>query len=120
MKTPPSPITPRPSAARLESLSETDYQRLKQELAEDLKAEIRRAGNQHVFSIGLQALTLIFMAVVLFLSSERYHDFMLWAVGICLLLFSVLQFLDLDFAQTNHSWLGLLQRQPPKKNDSEI
>lgn len=118
MKTPPSPITPRASAAQ-PSLNETDYQRLKQELAEDLKTEIRRAGNQHVFSIGLQALTLIFMAVVLFLSSERYHDFMLWSVGICLLLFSVLQFLDLDFAQTNPTWLGLLQRQPPKKHDSE-
>lgn len=102
-------------------LSDADYERLRQELATELRQEIRRAGHQHVLAIGLQALVLIFLATVLFLSSERHHDFMLWAVGICLLLFSALEFLDLDYVQTGHGWLGQMRRriEPVEKPDSQ-
>lgn len=111
-----SPLSSEASTHQIQTLSESDYARLRQDLAQDLKQEIRRAGHQHLFAMGLQALVLVFMAVVLFLSSDRHHDFMLWAVGICLLLFGMLEFLDLDYVQTGHHWLGAMQRRVEPEN----
>lgn len=90
-------------------LSEADYHRLRQDMAQQLRLELRRSGRQHYFAMGLHALVLIILAVLLFISSQRYHDFMLWAVGLCLLLFSALEFLDLDYVQGGRSWLDVFQ-----------
>ena len=100
-------------------LDEADYLRLQQDLVRELRQEVRRAGRQHLFAIGLHALVLVFLAVLLFLSSQRYHDFMLWTIGICLLLFGLLEFLDLDYAQSGHSWLDVLKGRPKPDSDHE-
>lgn len=103
------------SPEALSHLSESDYHRLRQDMAQQLRQELRRSGRQHYFAMGLHALVLVILAVLLFISSQRYHDFMLWAVGLCLLLFSALEFLDLDYVQGGRSWLDVFQRD----NDSE-
>lgn len=91
-------------------LSEAEYQQLCQDVAQQLRKELRRSGRQHYFAMGMHALMLVFLAVILFVSSQRYHDFMLWAVGLCLLLFSALEFLDLDYIYAGHSWLDIFAR----------
>lgn len=97
-------------------LSTAEYQRLRSELAVQLKSELRRSGQQQLFSMGIHALVMLFLAVLLFISSRRYHDLMLWAMGLCLLLFSLLEFMDLDFIQSGHSLFDVFRRNPrPKK-----
>jgi len=96
-------------------LSETEYQRLRAELSLQLKQELRRTGQQHLFAIGIHALTMLFLAVILFVASRKYHDLMLWAVGVSLLLFSLLEFMDLDFLQSGHSLLDVFRRKPKQQ-----
>ena len=115
MKLPPSGKT----AKAFERLSEADYLRLREDLAREIKTEIRHSGRQHLFAMGLHALMMVFMAVILFVSSQRYHDFMLWAVGLCLLLFSLLEFLDIDYVQTGHGWLSFFQRRAREEEEDE-
>ena len=91
-------------------LSDADYQRLRQ----DLSKELRRLGRQHFMAIGVHALAMSVLAVVLFLSSQKYHDLMLWAVGLCLLLFSAIELLDLDYRQSGKSWLDVFSK--PNEN----
>ena len=100
----------RPDSHSSAQLSEAEYVQLRQELVQQLGQELRRAGRQHFFAMGMHALVLILLAVILFISSQRYHDFMLWAVGLCLLLFSALEFLDLDYFHSGKSWLDIFQR----------
>ncbi len=102
-------MRPETSHQEVSNLSEEEYLQLRQELAQQLRQELRRSGRQHYFAMGLHALVLIILAVLLFISSQRYHDFMLWAVGLCLLLFSALEFLDLDYVQGGRSWLDIFQ-----------
>lgn len=98
-----SSLDPSPSSG----LSESEYEHLRTELALQLKKELRRAGRQNMFVMGFQALIMIFLAVLLFFSARHYHDMMLWGIGLCLLLFSLMEFLDLDFVSSGHSWLDL-------------
>ncbi len=104
----PSPISQAPP------LAEADYQRLRHDLGNDIKQEAQRLAHQQLFIVGIHALMLAFLAVVLFLSSRRYHDMMLWAVGISLLVFSGLEFLHLKDLQNEENWL--LQFLKPKSD----
>lgn len=98
------------------SLSESEYQRLRQDIAQELRQELRRAGRQHFFAVGFHALVLVIIAVILFLSSHHYQDLMLWAAGLCLLIFSALEFLDLEYSRSGTSWLdGFFKEDEPSK-----
>lgn len=85
-------------------LNDRDYQQLRQELAQELKKELRRSGRQSMFALSLQASTLLFLAVLLFIGAQRYYDLMLWGIGLSLLLISMLQFLELEFLHSGRSW----------------
>jgi len=100
------------TGAQPPSLSEADYQRLRADLSLEIKQEAQRLGHQQMFMVGIHALVLAFLAVILFLSSRRYHDIMIWAVGISLLIFSGLEFLQLKDLQNEENWL--LQFLKPK------
>lgn len=100
-----NPHLPPRSAASTPPLSESDYQRLREEVAHELRYEMRKMGYQKLFTMALQGAILVFLAVILFLAARRYHDFMLWAVGLCLLLFGCLEFLDLEYLHSGHNWM---------------
>ncbi len=91
-------------------LSEENYDRLKQEVAQELRIEIRRVRRQNLFAVGLQAIVLVIIAVLLFKASRQYHDLTLWAAGVCLLIFSSLDFLDLEYISTGRSWMDLFSK----------
>jgi len=104
------------------ALTDTDYERLRQDLSQELKQEVRRTGRQYLLSLTLQAGTLVFLAVMLFVAARRYHDLMLWGIGLCLLLISAMQFLELEFLHSGQSWLDLFRSKsapPPADPHSE-
>lgn len=91
-------------------LSEADLQQLHTQLSEDLRSELRRTHRQSLFSMGLQAITQVVLAVILFKVSRQYMDFTLWAVGVCLLVFSSLQFLEIEYISTGRSWMDIFEK----------
>lgn len=102
------------SSEKMTHLSESDYLRLRKELSVQLRREVRRSGRQHMFAIGLQAALMVFFSVMLFIGARRYHDMMLWAIGFCLLVLASLNFLELDFLFSGHSWMDIFQRKKSK------
>ncbi|MGV3525936.1 MAG: hypothetical protein ACO1RX_17055 [Candidatus Sericytochromatia bacterium] len=99
-------------------LSAAEYAQLRADLSLELRAELRQSGRQHFFAMGLHALVLVLLAVLLFISARRYHDIMLWGVGFCLMLFSLLEFLDLEYLYSGQTWLEWFKKNPsrlPKK-----
>lgn len=109
-----NPMIPSTQDPHLPALSEADYLRLRNDLSTEIRGEAQRLANQQMFTVGIHALMLAFLAVVLFLSSRRYHDMMLWAVGISLLVFSGLEFLLFKDLQNEENWL--LQFLKPKSD----
>ena len=85
------------------SLNNQDYQHLRQEIAEELKQELRRSARQSMMALSIQACTLLFLAVLLFIGARRYYDLMLWGVGLSLLVISMLQFLELEYLHSGRS-----------------
>lgn len=92
------------------SLSETDFQQLQTQLSDDLRLELRRVHRQSLFSVGLQAIAQVVLAVILFKASRQYMDVTLWAVGVCLLVFSSLQFLEIEYISTGRSWMDIFEK----------
>lgn len=72
-----------------------------------IQAEFHKVSLQHSFYLGLMACALCVFAVVLFLNARYYHDLTLWGVGLCLLVFGLIQFLELEFA---HRKSGRVQK----------
>jgi len=91
----------------MSDLSPEQYQRLEQRLLK----EIRRAQRQNIFVMGLQGVVMVVLAILIFRVSRQYHDFSLWAIGICLLIFALLHFLDMEFFSTGRSWMDLFSRE---------
>ena len=49
-----------------------------------------------LMNLGLKSITLCILAVALFLGANRYQDVTLWGIGICLVIFSLIEFIDGD------------------------
>lgn len=103
-----------PPTAPPAQLSAAEYAQLRADLSAELRAELRQSGRQHFFALGLHALVLVLLAVLLFISARRYHDIMLWGVGFCLMLFSLLEFLDLEYLYSGQTWLEWFKKSPPR------
>lgn len=85
------------------------------ELSEALRKELYRISWQQRLYLSLNAFALIIFSVVLFTSAQRYQDLTLWGIGVCLMLFALLQFLELDFRFTGHSVLDYFNKSQRKK-----
>ncbi|MGE3726360.1 MAG: hypothetical protein AB7I41_12460 [Candidatus Sericytochromatia bacterium] len=107
MYLPPPPGDPLP---RETVLSEADYAHLISHLEGRLKRDMRAFFRQRILYLVLQAFSLLIFSVVLFLNAQRYHSPVIWAIGVCLLLFSLIEFLELD-SQT--SGKGVLDKLLP-------
>lgn len=103
-------MTTLPNSDFSPALSEADFQQLHTQISDDLRSELRRVHRQSLFSVGLQAIAQVALAVVLFKASRQYMDFTLWAVGVCLLVFSCLQFLEIEYISTGRSWLDIFEK----------
>ena len=49
-----------------------------------------------LMNLGLKSITLCILAVALFLGANRYQDLTLWGIGICLVIFALVEFIDGD------------------------
>lgn len=94
-------------------LNDRDYQQLRQEIAQELKKELRRSARHSLLALSIQASTLLFLAVLLFIGARRYYDLMLWGIGLSLLIVSMLQFLELEFLHSGRSWFTSRQKPEP-------
>jgi hypothetical protein len=94
-------------------LNDRDYQQLRQEIAQELKKELRRSARHSLLALSIQASTLLFLAVLLFIGARRYYDLMLWGIGLSLLIVSMLQFLELEFLHSGRSWFTSRQKSEP-------
>lgn len=90
------------------SLSEADYAHLLSHLEGRLKRDLRSFFRQRTLYLVLQAFSLLIFSVVLFLNAQRYHSPVIWAIGVCLLLFSLIEFLELDHQTSNKGILDKL------------
>ena len=93
----------------LPALSEADFEQLRQSLAQDLRSELRRMRRQSLFAMGLQALFQVVLAIILFKAARQSFDVGLWIVGVCLLVFASLHFLDMEYTSSGRSWMDLLE-----------
>ncbi|MBT9544799.1 MAG: hypothetical protein IV090_05370 [Candidatus Sericytochromatia bacterium] len=105
-----SPLPPGDSLPPDTALSEADYAYLLTHLEGRLKHEMRAFFRQRTLYLVLQGFSLLIFSVVLFLNAQRYHSPVIWAIGVCLLLFSLIEFLELD-SQT--SGKGVLDKLLP-------
>lgn len=48
----------------------------------------------NLMNLGLKSITLCLLAVALFLGANRYQDLTLWGIGICLVIFAFIEFID--------------------------
>lgn len=104
---PPAQNEPLP---RDTALSEADYAYLLTHLEGRLKNEMRTFFRQRTLYLVIQGFALLIFSVVLFVNAQRYHNPVIWVIGICLLLFSLIEFLELD----NHtSGKGVLDKLLP-------
>lgn len=62
-----------------------------------IEDELYKVKAQRALYMALHAFSLCLFAVVLFFDARRYHDITLWAIGVCLLLFGLIEFIELDF-----------------------
>lgn len=93
------------------NLSEEDLHKLQVHLGQQLGRELRHVRRQSLFATGLQAIVLVALAIILFKASRQYFDFTLWGVGVCLLVFASLQFLDIEFIASGRSWMDIFERE---------
>ena len=62
-----------------------------------IENEFYKVTAQRALYMALHAFALCLFAVVLFFDARRYHDVTLWGIGVCLLLFGLIEFIELDF-----------------------
>lgn len=98
-------------AEEISDLSEQDLQKLQAHLCQHMGRELRHVRRQSLFASGLQAIAMVGMAVILFKASRQYFDLTLWGVGVCLLVFASLQFLDIEFIASGRSWMDIFERE---------
>jgi hypothetical protein len=77
-------------------LTQAEYSHLLMTLEKRLSQDMHSFAQQHTVYLILQSVALLSFAVVLFLNAQRYHSPVIWGVGVCLLLFSLIAFLELD------------------------
>jgi len=86
-------------------------------LRDELKREIYRISWQQRIYMALNAFLLVFFGMILFLSAKKYHDLTLWGVGVCLMIFALIEFLDLDFRSSGHAILDPILKADEKRNE---
>ncbi len=103
-----SPLPPDDSLPSNTALSEADYAYLLSHLEGRLKHEMRAFFRQRTLYLVLQGFSLLIFSVVLFLNAQRYHSPVIWAIGVCLMLFSLIEFLELDSQTSGKGFLDKL------------
>jgi hypothetical protein len=103
-----SPLPPGDSLPPDTALSEADYAFLLTHLEGRLKNEMRAFFRQRTLYLVLQGFSLLIFSVVLFLNAQRYHSPVIWAIGVCLMLFSLIEFLELDSQTSGKGFLDKL------------
>ena len=96
------------------TLNDSDYERLRQSLEHSLRQELLELSRRHRFHLALSGFALLLFAVALFLNAQRYQSPVIWVIGICLLIFSLIDFLEID-AQIPGNSLLFLKRRPPSE-----
>jgi hypothetical protein len=113
-----TPPSKQPTDLRIASpdLSEHDIARLEQRLG----GLLRRASRPRFSYMVLQSLALALIAVVLFINARYYSSMSLWAMGVCLLVFCLVDLLELDYLRSGYSFLDVFaQRSHKDETDGE-
>ncbi|PIQ24977.1 hypothetical protein COW36_06385 [bacterium (Candidatus Blackallbacteria) CG17_big_fil_post_rev_8_21_14_2_50_48_46] len=99
-------------------LAESDYQRLQDYLAQTMRQELWQISRQRMIYLAMSGFSLMLFAVILFVNAQRYQNRMLWVIGFCLVIFSLVEFLELDALHSGKSILQSLapQSQPMEKD----
>ena len=83
-------------------------QELQKKIEQHIQSEFRRLFFLKATYLAMNAFTLCFFAVVLFFDARRYHNIVLWGIALCLLIFSLIQFLELDNLSQKSSFIKKL------------
>ena len=97
-------------------LKEHDYEQLRQSLEQSLRRELLELSRRHRFHLALSGFSLLLFAVVLFLNAQRYQSPVIWVIGVCLMIFSLIDFLEIDAQSTGQS---LFSKRRPSSEEPE-
>jgi hypothetical protein len=98
-------------------LTDHEYEQLRQSLEQTLRRELQEISRRHRFHLALSGCALLLFAIVLFLNAQRYHSPIIWVVGVCLMIFSLIDFLELEAENPEKSLFFLKRRIPSEESD---
>ena len=93
---------------KLQVYLEEYTQELQKKIEQHIQNEFKRLFFLKATYLAMNAFALCFFAVVLFFDARRYHNILLWGIAICLLIFSLIQFLELDHLTQKSSFIKKL------------